>query len=239
MLGAIMVLVKDPGVDVAKLDALLNMQRQMEDRQAEQLFNTAFHEMEGRLPRIKKNKWVEYKNKTSGNMEKSFKFATWEDVDAAIRPLLREFGFSLAFNSEPRTAEGGGLIITGVLMHTGGHSKKASIPLPLDTSGGKNNLQGAGSTFSYGKRYVTQMLLNIVTEGEDDDGNSSTAGLQYIDETQLKRIKGLLADAKADEAAFLDFMGVAKLEDILMPEVAKGVNALLAKIKQNARGTAQ
>lgn len=227
LLSAIVALAKDPSVDVAKLDALLQMQGRMEDRQAEAEFNRAFHEMEPNLPRIKKNGDVEYKNKQTGQMEKSFKFARWEDVDAGIRPILREHGFSLAFDTATRQGEGGGLVITGTLMHTSGHKKQASVPLPLDTSGGKNNLQGAGSTFSYGKRYTTQMLLNIVTEGQDDDGVKG--GIQYIGPGQIAHIRKLLDETKTNEIRFLETIGILEVEEIKVSEFTIAVNLLNAK----------
>lgn len=198
LLSAIVSLAKDPSVDVAKLQALLNMQERMESRQSEAEFNRAFHDMEAKLPRIKKNGEVEYKG------AKAFKFAKWEDVDASIRPILREHGFSLSFNTGPRQGDGGGLVITGELLHTAGHSKKASIPLPLDSSGGKNNLQGAGSTFSYGARYVTRMLLNIITEGDDDSG--VRGGMVFITPEHQAEIQTLIGETKTDVARFLAVM---------------------------------
>lgn len=227
MLAAIVTLAKDPSVDVAKLQSLMAMQERMEDREAERLFNIAFAEMEPKMPRIKKNGDVEYKNKQSGQMEKSFKFARWEDVDAGIRPILREHGFSLSFDTAPRQSEGGGLVVTGTLLHTSGHSKAASIPLPLDASGGKNNLQGAGSTLSYGKRYATTMLLNITTQGEDDDG--IRGGMEYIGPGQVKTIRDLIAELDVIESAFLDFIRAESVEAIQVKDYTRAINALNKK----------
>ncbi len=223
LLSAIVMLARDPSVDVSKLDALLKMQERMEGRQAEAEFNRAFHEMEPKLPRIKKNGDVEYQGK------KAFKFARWEDVDEGIRPILREHGFSLSFNTVPRQGEGGGLVVSGTLLHTAGHSRSASIPLPLDASGGKNNLQGAGSTLSYGKRYATQMLLNITTEGQDDDG--VRGGMRFITPAQVTEIEKLLKDTKSDVGRFLQMMGVANIEGLETGAYTVAKNMLMAKAK--------
>jgi len=170
VLAAILAIARDPTVDVAKMQAMMAMQERMEERQAVTAFNRAYHAMEALLPRIKRNGDVEYKNKQTGELEKSFKFARWEDVDSAIREILRQYGFSLSFETKPRQGDGGGMMVTGTLSHVEGHQRQASIGVALDTSGGKNNNQAAGSSLSYGARYTTRMLLNLVTEGEDDDG---------------------------------------------------------------------
>ena len=224
LLPAIVQLARDPSVDVTKLQALLDMQVRAEARQAEAEFNRAFSAMEPNLPRVRKNGDVEYKG------QRAFRFAKWEDIDTAIRPLLREHGFSLRFDTTPRTGDGGGLIITGTLAHTAGHSVAASMPLPLDTSGGKNNLQGGGSTFSYGKRYTTTMLLNLVFEGEDDDG--AAAGAQRISEADSDNLMSLIRETGADQVKFLDFMGADSLDRITVADYPRAVNALLAKRKK-------
>ena len=46
------------------------------------------------------------------------------------------------------------------------------MPLPPDVGPGRNALQAMGSTLSYAKRYLAEMLFNIVRENEDDDGQA-------------------------------------------------------------------
>lgn len=165
-----------PNVNVEAIRAMMDMQRQLTKDQAERAFNEALAQMSMDMPRIKKKGKVEYlvdKTKKDGPKEEAFKFAKYEDIDRAIRPLLVKYGFSLSFTTEPRTVDGGGLTMVGLLSHIQGHGRDARIAVALDSSGGKNNIQGMGSSSSYGKRYVTCLLLNIITEGEDDDGNTS------------------------------------------------------------------
>jgi hypothetical protein len=63
--------------------------------------------------------------------------------------------------------------ITGVLSHRSGHSERDQFVAKADTSGSKNDIQALGSTRSYGQRYTTIALLNIVTKGEDNDGQTA------------------------------------------------------------------
>ena len=219
---------RDDKVDPAKLTALLDLKVRLMDMQSVAEFNHDFNALEKHSLRVKKNGVVEYKNKDTGQMEKAFNFATWEDMDAVIRPLLREHGFSLSFDTEDKA--GGGFWVVGILTHASGHSRRARFPVTIDSSGGKNNLQGAGSSLSYAKRYTTEMLLNIVREGEDDDG--VRAGLVFIDATKVGILEKYIKETDTDTGNFCDFMGVESLDKIQEKDYAKSVNALMVKRKQ-------
>jgi ERF superfamily len=235
LLSAIVQLARDPAVDVTKLQALLGMQERMEARQGEIEFDRALARIAGQMPRVKKNGTVNL-----GQGKGSYAFATWEDMDTIIRPLMASEGFTLSFTSELRNGEGGGLIVTGTLLHRDGHSKSASMPLPLDTGAGRSNIQAAGSTLSYGKRYTAEMLLNIVREGVDDDGKAG--GTKFITEEQATELRAMAKSAKREEGPLLDkqFGGtVRSFEEI---EVGQGYFAikstLHALIQQQAKKAA-
>ncbi len=218
----------DPQVDIAKMQALLDMQERIIAKQAEAEFNQAFTRLVVRLPRIKKDGQVSYPDK-QGNPKLAFKFAKLETIDSAIRPLLDEEGFSLSFNSVPR-ADGGGIIVTGTLRHTSGHTQSASIPLALDASGGKNNLQGMGSTFSYGRRYTTMMLLNVITEDEDDDGK--LGGTEFVNAAQVAEIEQLITSGGIPRDPFLEWIGAVRVENIQAADFTTAKNALLKKARK-------
>lgn len=222
LLAAIVGLAKDPSVDVVKLQALLEMQERMEAKQAKVEFNRSFVRLSGKMPRVKKNGTVDL-----GAGKGSYAFATWEDMDRVIRPLMDEEGFGLSFDSAARTEQGGGITVTGELIHRDGCSKTASMSLALDSGPGRNNLQAMGSSLSYGKRYVAEMLLNIVREGADDDGVKG--GIQYIGPGQIAKIKTLLAETGTNEIRFLDTIGVAEIKEIKVGEFTIAVNLLNAK----------
>lgn len=221
-------LATNPAVDVAKLSPILDLQERVMARQAESEFNQDFIALQGRLPRIKKNGVLEYpkdKNNPDGPKRKIANYARWEDIDAELRPLLDAHGFALAFTTAPRTD--GGLIITAILRHRGGHKTETPMPVPLDTSGGKNNTQGYGSALSYGKRYAATAALNIITEGEDDDGK--LGGMRFITAQQVADLETLIKDTGTDENRFLQILGVAHLSNIEVGAWAAARNMLLAK----------
>lgn len=227
-------LARDPAVDVSKLDALLQMAERIEKRNAEREFIAAFARLSADLPRVKKNGTIELGKDKDGKARGSIPFARWEDMDKIIRPLMVREGFTLSFDSAPRQGEGGGLIVTGTLMHRDGHTRTASIPLPLDGGPGRNNLQAMGSSLSYGKRYTAEMLLNIVREGEDDDGKAG--GARYITADQAEELRKYLKATGTEEEPFLrNYFEVSKVENL---EVAAGVaarNMLLQKLDKQSK----
>lgn len=189
--------VENPNIDATKLRELLQMAREVRADAAEAQFNQAYIAMRDNMPRVKKSGIIEYpknKNDPEGPKQKVANFAKWEDLDEVIRPILRQHGFATSYDTAPRQGDGGGLVVTCILMHTGGHKTRTSIPVPLDTSGGKNNIQGYGSSLSYGKRYATVAALNIIFEGEDDDG--VRGGMVFMSEDQVTELIDLLAVEK-------------------------------------------
>lgn len=155
----------DPRVDVDKLERLLKMQQDILAHQAKADFDAAFSEMQGDLPVITERGQI-----LVNDVPRS-KYARYEDIQEAIRPVLQKHGFALRHRNENLAS--GILRIVGILSHRSGHSEQDSFDCPADASGGKSNIQAIGSTRSYGMRYTTIALLNIVTRGADDDGQAA------------------------------------------------------------------
>lgn len=191
MAGLIEKLAQNPDIDVTKVQALLDMQLQIWDRMAKMAYARDFSAMSLVLPRIVKTKGVSYKDKDTGKMSEAFTYAVIEDIDEMVRPILPKYGFSLSFTT--KTREGGGLISIAKLTHRDGHESVCELPLAIDTSGGKTNLQGMGSTSSYGIRYGTKILLNLITVDEDDDGAGEKG--EPMDSEQAAEIDTLLRAA--------------------------------------------
>ena len=215
----------DPSVDVQKMHGLLDVQERMMNKQAEINFNNALGDIQSDLPRIKKSAKIIHKGQLIST------YATYEDIDAVIRPLLQANGFSLRFNSRESN---GKVVITGTLAHRDGHSITDEIPLSIDSSGAKNNVQGVGSTIAYGKRYLVGMLLNLVFEGEDDDGNA--AGSIPVSDEQAAELKGLLQETGADVKQFLAWIGAPSVDQMSVNDYPKALSALQRKKQQAAQG---
>lgn len=223
-------LATDPATDVSKFRELLQLQREVIADEAKAAFNSAMAHLQPRLPRIKKNGEVTFEQpKGSGNFVVAFKYARWEDVDTAIRGILNEEGFSLSFNTKQRVGEGGGVVVIGKLLHIAGHSETAEFPLPLDTSGGKSNLQGMASSTSFGQRYTTKMLLNLIFEGEDTDGVGPPP---TITPDQAGQIAKKIDEVGANLEAFLNYMSSPSIALIPALRFDAAMAALDMKRKQ-------
>lgn len=167
-------LAKDPGVDVGKIDKLIDANQRVMADQAKAAFNRGFAKMQGKLPVIGKRGMITVSAK-EGRAARETAFATLADIQRAVRPVLQEFGFGLRFEHEFKDNL---LTVTGILSHEDGHSVEDRFVTSRDDSGNKNIIQSWGSARSYGQRYVTISLLNLATDAEDDDGEASEARAQ-------------------------------------------------------------
>lgn len=223
LLAAIMDAARDPAVDVEKLERLLQMQERLEAKAAERAYCEALASVQANIPRVKKNGTIELRK--DGKVHGKVPFATWEDMDAVLRPHLIEYGLTLSFSSRQSQ---NGFVIVGIVWHLRGHREEyEGPPLPSDTGPGRNALQAIGSTLSYSQRYIAGMIFNIVREGEDDDG--ARAGLKLITHDQAMQIEVLIADSGADRAKFMSHFGVNSLLDIRQDKYIIAVNMLRQK----------
>jgi hypothetical protein len=201
----------DPRADVDKLERLAAMYERLKAKEAEMAFNAAKARILKKLARIKivKNRPVlaESENgKPQKDTIEAFKYAPLEEIDKHLRPLLAEEEMDLSYSDEP--CEGGGILIRGRLKHLpSGHYEDSFMPAPLDTTGGKSNVQAVGSTNSFLRRYVACNIFNIVVVGDDDDGNGGR-----IDEVQTKTIVELIKKAKVGPK-FLKYMKAQSVEE--------------------------
>ena len=100
--------------------------------------------------------------------------------------------------------------------------------LALDAGPGRNNLQAMGSSLSYGKRYCTEMLLNIVREGEDDDGR--LGGTKFVSVEEAADLDTMIREQHLDPEKFLhQFFGVLDVRSLEAANYAPAKNMLLAR----------
>lgn len=209
--------VKDPDCDPSKMAQLLELSRQIRADDAKAAYISALVRMKPLLPVITKNGRIliheKNKEKIDANLIQSTAFALWEDIDAAITPILSDHGFVLTFRCGSTGGPEYRVTVTGVLSHEQGHSDETTITLPLDTSGSKNNVQAVGSSTSYGKRYTAGLLLNLRTKGEDDDGKAG-GDPKVITDEQAETVLNLLTRDGADVTKFCTTMKVPSIIEI-------------------------
>lgn len=226
-------LAKDPSVDVEKLQRLIDMQKDILRHQAEAQFWDAFARMQGDLPTITEDGQIKV-----GEVIRS-RYSTNEAIQEAIRPILQRHGFSLSFRNT--TNDKGRVCVTGILAHTAGHKERDTFESDPDSGGQMNSIQRIGSTRSYGQRYTTIALLNIVSrarQDRDDDGQKSgrpTAPDGYdgwkdhLSAAAVKGTKALEAAWECSDGPFKTYMANHDRE------AQKALKATAAAVRGGAR----
>ena len=205
----------NPDVDAAKMDQLFALQEKVLARNARTAYFRALAEMAGALPAVAEK----------GTGHNATKYAKWEDIQAAITPILGQHGFALSFRTK---VEDKAIRITAILAHREGHTEENELLLPADNSGSKNAVQAVGSSITYGFRYTACALLNIQTGVTDDDGRAA-GGAETISDEQVVRLQTLIQNAGANKAKFLEHMKVESLETMPVAVFDAAIAALNRK----------
>lgn len=162
----------DPNTDVTKMERLMAMYERVEAKRAESAFNAAMTKTQAEITRVATNK---------DNTQTHSRYATYDQLDRAVRPIYTTNGFALSFGTEPSKAENMITVVCHV-SHEAGHSRDYSIDMPADGKGAKGGdvmtkTHAVGSGATYGMRYLLKMIFNIAigSDPADDDGNAASA----------------------------------------------------------------
>lgn len=170
MFDSLVALAKNPDVDPSKMAALVDLQTKMMGYKQQEEFNRDKIAALFEMPHITKAGAI--KNKNGGIQSR---YALFEDMHRAVVPILRRHNLVISFNVG---YSGQMVTVQPILSHVNGYVEKGSeMALPIDTTGSKNGTQGAGSAASYGKRHTMKAMLNIVEDGEDNDGRGAGSKL--------------------------------------------------------------
>lgn len=152
---------RDLDVTPEKLNAIIAYNSQVAVEQSIRAFHRDYRRLQAALPIIEKNETITFKDGRTGT------YAPNDEIQELIGPILREHGFSLSFTV---TFPPHHVKVVGELTHKDGHTKTSEYEARVDFSGGKTDTQGRGSVISYGQRYCTVPLLNLIQRGHDVDG---------------------------------------------------------------------
>ena len=205
----------NPEVDVEKMQALLDVQERIMNKQAEMAFNQAMVSAVSEIPSFEKS--------TEGH---HYKYTTFEHINKVVKPILANHDLYVTFSTDFQSDDY--VMVTAEITHKDGVSKKTSMRFPFDSTGSKNNVQAVASAISYGKRYMQNALLNITTHGEDDDGFASEA---TIGKEEINRLNAGLEKAKIKLPDFLKSMNVTRLSEIRVENYIEALSFITQVIK--------
>lgn len=203
----------DPAVQPEKMRALLDMQKEIINEEARMAFTEDYIAMSTELPIIDATGRIEIRaregGERTGRLLQATPYATYNEIWKAVKPVLQKYHFGLIHNNEPSPE--GRVVVRTTLMHNRGSQRESLCALPLETSGSKNNVQGVGSSTTYGKRYNTIQLLNLISEAPED---RDTDGVTTITEDQLADLIALADEVGADKRRFCDHMQIPSMKDL-------------------------
>jgi hypothetical protein len=211
----------DPNVDIDKMERLVQMREREQARQAEIAFNDALNRAQSQMGRIAAD---------AVNPQTRSAYATYGQLDRALRPIYTTEGFALSFDTGANPPEGHVTVLCHA-SHRNGFTRTYRVDMPVDGKGAKGNdvmtkTHAMGSGMSYGRRYLLQAIFNIAI-GQDDDGNG--AGSAYVTEQQAATLRDRLDACGANLPAFLRFLKVDSLDAIHAKDYDKAVKAVEAK----------
>lgn len=214
----------DKGLDIERIEKLMEISERWRKVQAEHSFIVALAAFKADPPQVIKDaKNSQYKNA---------QYATIGNIVNTVNPFLGRNSLSASWDidqSEPQ------IKVTCILEHIDGHRRQVAMKGPPDESGAKNELQKIRSTVTYLQVSTFQAVTGVIAINEDDDGNESGAASALITENQAADLNTIAQDVQADSQAFLRYMCVSKLADIKAIDYQKAVNALRQKGKQRAK----
>lgn len=212
------------GASVEALEKLMVLQERWEANQGRKAFNQAIAAAKAEIPPIIKNKTVDY---TSQKGRTHYLYEDLAEIAKTVDPILSANGLSYRFRTKQ---DGGRVIVTCILSHRDGYSEETTLSGDPDNSGNKNAIQAVGSAVTFLQRYTLKTALGL-SASADDDGRAAASG-DRINADQFVVVQGLLEEAGADEAKFLQFIGAASLEELTLRQFDTAVAALRKKIAQ-------
>lgn len=222
---------RDPSVDVEKMERLFAMSERVQQRQAEAAFNAAMNDAQSDMRPISAD---------AHNPQTKSKYASYAQLDKALRPIYTKHGFSLSFG-EADSPKPEHVRVVCWVSHVGGHTREYHRDMPADGKGAKGGdvmtkTHAAGAAGSYGARYLLKGIFNVAVGEDDRDGNE--AG-EVINDRQLGHIRDLIADTGSDIARFCRFFGIEALPDLPAKRYEEAVRQLNAKAGKKPAGGAQ
>lgn len=216
---------KDEKLNEAKLEALISMKNDEEDREAKRAFNAALVAFKKDPPRIIKNMSVSF-GKTS------YKHSSLDSALRQIDPELHKYGLAFTWRLKVTKTD---VEVIGVLRHEKGYSEENIWVDDPDTSGQKNKAQAKGSAVTYGKRYTLLAALGLAEQGEDDDGLKAHMA-KAVDEDMLLELQDLIEKSGSEAQALCKHFKVGSLAQLSNQQYGAAKAMLNAKIR---KGNAQ
>ena len=230
------------------MQALREIMKDIRQERREEAFTLDFAAMQKELPEIDKDgKIVIEPKETARNKKKQITpYSTFPNIHRICKPIWLRYNFAMWHEVRPG-AGGVGIVVHSFLRHKKGFFTTSEFPLVLDTTGSKNNNQGAGSSMSYGKRFNTVGLLNLISFAPADidlDGNAKEDAASEdepdakITGAQAKELLKAIDENAVEATIFIDKYKITAVHELparQFDEAMKACKDYGARVKAAAR----
>lgn len=191
------------GLDIEKIEKMLELQAKYEAMEAKKAYNVAMAEFKALPLMITKDK---------DNKQYNSKYVSIGNLVNTVVPLMSKSGLSHKW--EIKQSENA-ITISCIITHVMGHSESTTMSAPPDGSGSKNPIQQIKSTRTYlhAATFESAMGLASTDADLDDDGNAFSKVI-YITKDQVKELKEIIDGAGIDKKKYLKWAKVESLEKI-------------------------
>ena len=243
-LALFMAAARDPQVDIAKLERLMALRKEVEEDSRKRAFYAALALAKGEFGPILKTRIVDYPHKERDDREgggrTKYTYEQFADIGAVVDPILAKYGLSYRHKT---VQAGGKLIVTCILSHADGYSEENTLEGIEDKSGQKNPNQSVGSTVTYLQRYTLKQAIGVGAKNDDDGQGGDDDPMITADDAVY--IEQLIADTGSDLERLLKTVGADNVVDMRASQFKQAAWLLETikrrdkKAKATADGTAQ
>lgn len=236
-------IVRDPSVPLERVERVLQLieeQRSREMREAEEL---RLREAKAAWANamVQAQKLTTQISRDMENDQTRSRYASLGQVDAAIRPIYSELGFSITFSARPANRENWIMVVCEI-SH-GGYTREFELPLPADGIGPKGapvmtKTHAMIGAITYARRALLKMVFNLA-EVDDDGNRAAHAPEETISQEQAEELKKLLEDKGRTVEAFCQYAHIDVLEDLPVSRFEAACNYVrtLLDSRKASRGT--
>ena len=155
------------GMDIGTIEKFMDLVERNQQLEAKQAYHKAFAEFKKDPPKIVKDALVDFKKKDGSRTK--YNHVSLGNLTFGIIAGMAKQGLSHNWT----LSQNGNLTrVTCVVTHFLGYSESTFLEASADISGGKNAIQGIGSTVKYLERYTLEAISGIAVFEKDDDGQS-------------------------------------------------------------------
>ncbi len=205
LLDVIRAVATDPNVDIAKVEAIFRMQRELQKDAERREFNAAMADAQAELEPVIRN---------AENADNRAKYATLDAIGEVVDKVITKHGFALICRPEQSPVPQC-LRMIGTLTHRGGFERELVGDIPLDATGIKGSVNKTathawGSTATYGRKYLMLMAFNVKTKALPD---ADASRVEFVSDDQANALLKEI-DAQGGARTFDAIVKAYRLPDV-------------------------